>query len=204
MTAPLAARPKRGRPRNISRADVLDVAARLFNEQGYDRTSLDMIAEALKVTKAGLYYHIANKEEIILMGCELAIEQFRERMAASRLDGLSTAEVLKVYLRAYLDLAVSEFGRFLILVDPRALSDSAREKHLEYIRMPHQLVRALVAKGIDEGVFRRSDPDLTTSAIFGMFNWVCHWRRRPTPEQAPAIFDTFTAMLFDGILVRPA
>ena len=48
------------------RERILDVALELFNEQGYDKTSLREIAERLGVTKAALYYHFERKEDILL------------------------------------------------------------------------------------------------------------------------------------------
>lgn len=48
------------------RERILDVALELFNEQGYEKTSLREIAERLGVTKAALYYHFERKEDILL------------------------------------------------------------------------------------------------------------------------------------------
>jgi len=48
------------------RERILDVALELFNEQGYDATSLREIAERLGVTKAALYYHFRSKADILL------------------------------------------------------------------------------------------------------------------------------------------
>jgi AcrR family transcriptional regulator len=49
-----------------TRERILDVALELFNEQGYDKTSLREIAERLDVTKAALYYHFERKEDILV------------------------------------------------------------------------------------------------------------------------------------------
>lgn len=54
------------RPRGEMRERILDVALELFNEQGYDKTSLREIADRLGVTKAALYYHFERKEDILL------------------------------------------------------------------------------------------------------------------------------------------
>jgi AcrR family transcriptional regulator len=59
-------RPRRGRPRGSTRERILDVALELFNERGYDGTSLRDISERLGVTKAALYYHFERKEDILL------------------------------------------------------------------------------------------------------------------------------------------
>jgi AcrR family transcriptional regulator len=49
-----------------TRERILDVALELFIEKGYDKTSLREIAEQLGFTKAALYYHFANKEDILM------------------------------------------------------------------------------------------------------------------------------------------
>jgi len=54
------------RPRSQTRERILDVALELFNEQGYEKTSLREIADRLGVTKAALYYHFERKEDILL------------------------------------------------------------------------------------------------------------------------------------------
>jgi AcrR family transcriptional regulator len=63
---PRGERGRGGRPRGSTRARILDVALDLFNEQGYDKTSLREIAARLGFTKAALYYHFERKEDILL------------------------------------------------------------------------------------------------------------------------------------------
>ncbi|WP_237693642.1 TetR/AcrR family transcriptional regulator [Streptomyces sp. SID2888] len=52
--------------RGDTRRRVQETALALFSEQGYERTSLREIAEALDVTKAALYYHFRAKEDILI------------------------------------------------------------------------------------------------------------------------------------------
>ncbi|WP_069811730.1 TetR/AcrR family transcriptional regulator [Streptomyces sp. TP-A0874] len=48
-----------------TKAEIQQVALDLFSEQGYEATSLREIAERLGITKAALYYHFKNKEDIV-------------------------------------------------------------------------------------------------------------------------------------------
>jgi AcrR family transcriptional regulator len=48
-----------------TRRQILDTAMRLFVDQGYDKTSLREIAEAVGVTKAALYYHFRTKDDLV-------------------------------------------------------------------------------------------------------------------------------------------
>jgi AcrR family transcriptional regulator len=53
-------------PAPSTRDRILDIALELFNERGYESTSLREIAERLGTTKAALYYHFERKADILL------------------------------------------------------------------------------------------------------------------------------------------
>src|ERR1700677_744425 len=63
---PAPPRPEGAPEAQPTRERILDIALELFNEQGYDKTSLREIAEQLGFTKAALYYHFERKEDILL------------------------------------------------------------------------------------------------------------------------------------------
>src|SRR6188508_1416629 len=48
---------------------IVAVAVELFTTNGIDATSLQMIADALGVTKGAVYYHFKTKHEIVLAVC---------------------------------------------------------------------------------------------------------------------------------------
>lgn len=54
-----------GRPAPITREAVLEVAAVLFMNQGYERTTLTQIAEQLHISAPSLYWHFRSKEEVL-------------------------------------------------------------------------------------------------------------------------------------------
>ena len=46
--------------------DIFTAAVKCFNENGYYKASMDMIAERAKMTKRGLYYHFKSKDELFI------------------------------------------------------------------------------------------------------------------------------------------
>src|SRR2546423_575270 len=56
---------RRARRMNRRQQDILKVAAQMFAERGYERTTLEMIADELGLSKPGLYYYVKSKEEIL-------------------------------------------------------------------------------------------------------------------------------------------
>src|SRR5579871_4362760 len=94
------------RPRGVTRERILDVALDLFNEQGYDKTSLREIAEQLGVTKAALYYHFERKEDILLE-LHLRLHELG-RTVLDRLDALDSEEEVVEAWPVLLDQLIDE------------------------------------------------------------------------------------------------
>jgi AcrR family transcriptional regulator len=97
---------KQKRPRGATRDRILDVALELFNEQGYDKTSLREIAERLGVTKAALYYHFERKEDILL---ELHLRLHgMGRAILDQIDGLENESQIVAAWPGLLDQFIDE------------------------------------------------------------------------------------------------
>jgi AcrR family transcriptional regulator len=78
-----------------TRGEILEVAAELFTEKGYEATSLREIAERLGITQAALYYHVRSKDDILRalfepMG-DVLVELVERLEAARDLDGWADA-----------------------------------------------------------------------------------------------------------------
>jgi len=84
-----------------TRARLLATALRLFSEHGVEGTSLQMIADALGVTKAAVYYHFKTKDEITEAVAEPGLRELDQivteaaalRRPGARMDHLLTGFV---------------------------------------------------------------------------------------------------------------
>ena len=59
---------------------ILETAARLICEKGYEAASIQDIADAADLTKAGLYHHIRSKEHLLLDIQNYGMDVFEERV----------------------------------------------------------------------------------------------------------------------------
>src|SRR5437667_5508186 len=65
-----------------SRQEILRTAARLFQQRGYDATSMNDVAAALKLSKGGLNHHFQSKDEILFEIMNHAMDLTQERVLA--------------------------------------------------------------------------------------------------------------------------
>src|SRR2546421_1778913 len=53
------------------RARILDAAARVFAEEGYDRASIEQIADLAGITKPVIYHHFESKRDLYIALVEM-------------------------------------------------------------------------------------------------------------------------------------
>lgn len=84
---------------------ILTTAQRLFEERGYDATSLRQIAEAVGMTKAAVYYHYPAKEHLLLELTRPLLDAMSDMVARLRSDEASgdPHAALASYLDLFLD-----------------------------------------------------------------------------------------------------
>ncbi|SFQ36069.1 DNA-binding transcriptional regulator, AcrR family [Amycolatopsis arida] len=88
-----------------TRARLLATALRLFTEHGVEGTSLQMIADALGVTKAAVYYHFKAKDEITAAVTEPALRELETIVADAEAQRRRGAQVDHL-LAGFVDLIV--------------------------------------------------------------------------------------------------
>src|SRR6202158_3635691 len=101
----------RNEPRQEPRQEILRTAARLFQQQGYDATSMNDVAAALKLSKGGLYHHFQSKDEILFHIMSHAMEITEERVinVVRRIDG--PEERLRALIRLHIEVVLSPRDR---------------------------------------------------------------------------------------------
>jgi len=117
-----------------ARADqLLDVAERLFIEQGFDRTSVGDIAAAAGVTRPIVYEHHGSKEGVYLALLERAKRRIREGYAATITDLDSPRDVLRSTADVFFAMVEDDPARWVLLYGgrvPLAGEHAARQAEL--------------------------------------------------------------------------
>jgi AcrR family transcriptional regulator len=193
--------PRRGRP-GYDLESLLTVAVGVFNERGYDGTSMEDLSRKLGISKSSIYHHVDSKEDLLALALDRA------------LDGLFAAadEVITSTAPAMARLEQLVRGSVAVLADRlpyvtlllRARGNTATErKALARRREFDQIVAELVQQAERDGDIRPDvDPAVTARLLFGMVNSLVEWYRPDGRAQAAgpdALADAVCAVAFDGL-----
>jgi AcrR family transcriptional regulator len=154
----------------ITRDRIIEQATRLFVSRGYHAMSMREIAEAVGVTKAALYYHFSDKEDLFLAVLTASLDRLEGIIQEARAAGQTT--------RAQVDAMVR--GIFGQPPEQRAIIRLARQEmatlnqsSLEQFGSLYQAkfigqVEAILADGVARRELRELDPRQATWLLLGM------------------------------------
>lgn len=188
-----------------SRQDILFTAARLFQEKGYDATSMQDVASALNLSKAALYHHFESKDEILFQIMSYGMDIFENQVVAAVKGIADPEERLRACIRLHIEVVVSGREREItvILHENHALRPeekrqiNARKK--AYIVFLESLITEVQRRRGGRCAVR---PKVAAFALLGMINWMYQWWRPEGAVTGPEMAQEYTALFLHGVLAK--
>jgi len=194
------------------RQEILRTAARLFQQRGYDATSMNDVAAALKLSKGGLYHHFQSKDEILFEIMNHAMEITQERVLNPVRGIADPEERLRALIRLHIEVVLSPRDREITVMLhenhplPPALRRRINARKKEYVHFLENLM-AEVQKQMQEKVQNQQShhakgkvsPRAAAFALLGMINWIYQWHKPEGDLQAEHLIPQFTGLIFGGI-----
>ena len=187
-----------------SRQEILRTAARLFQQRGYDATSMNDVAAALKLSKGGLYHHFQSKDEILFEIMNHAMDITEERVLGP-VRGIANAEErLRTLIRLHIEVVLSPRDREITVMLhenhplPPALRRRINGRKKEYIHFLENLIAEIQGS---RRAAPRVSPRAAAFALLGMINWIYQWYKPEGELQVQNLVPQFTDLLFGGLLM---
>lgn len=195
-----SARRRAGRPGHDADS-VLRTAVRVFNERGYDGTSMEDLARALGVTKSAIYHHVSGKSELLRQSLDRALDALFAVTREPEATGGPVLARLEHVLRGSVLALVEELPHVTLLLRVRGNTPVER-RALERRREFDRFVADLVREGMAEGAIRPDvDPDVAGRLLFGMVNSLVEWYRPGGGLDAEGLAAQVAVVAFEGLRV---
>ncbi len=183
------------------RQEILRTSARLFQQQGYDGTSMNDVASALKLSKGGLYHHFQSKDEILFELMNHAMN-ITEEQVITPVKAISDPEQrLRTLIRRHIAVVLSERDREItvMLHENHPLSPALRKRinarKKDYIHFLENLIAEVQRlRGSKGTVTARA----AAFALLGMINWIYQWYRPAGSLQEESLAQQYSEIFFQG------
>jgi len=190
--------------KTIPRNRVFEVAAEVFHQKGYDKTSMSDVAAAAGLTKAGLYHHISSKESLLYTILDYGLDLTESSVIEPLKKIVDPVDRLMTMIELHLRLVLEERNLEVtgLLHECRTLSTADRNKinrrKKQYVRMTTELIAAVTKKYKVKDV----NPKLAAFALLGMLNWTYQWYKASGSIRRDEIVQSFQQLFLNSVLAR--
>ncbi len=186
--------------------EIYQVAARLFQEKGYQATSIRDLARTLGLKPSSLYSHIGGKEEILRKICFDNAERFLEGIA--RIEEMAEegpAQQVRALLRMHIEVALHDITSLTVFNDEwRHISEPWLSSFKALRRDYERRFRKIIERGIEAGVFKPLDSHAILYTLLNAVRWLHYFHPHKRDMAPEALEDDILTLLMQGLLQEDA
>ena len=177
------------------KSEIYSKALDLFVKNGYDATSMSMIAETLGMSKANLYYYCSSKENLLY---QIHLDFLRNKFIPilEEAEGLpDPASRVALFLHKFAFLNASSRANRILVHEVHRLDKNHQNEIMAIWRRTYEIVRDAIRELQQSGRARKSRESFLTLMWMGMVFWVVYWfdygRQTNAEELSEAVAQTF-------------
>jgi len=184
-----------------TRKSLIHSALGLFERRGFDRTSVQEIADHAELTKGAFYHHFESKDDLLrhiqeeyLEAQLTAIQQIE---AGSDDPKVRVAELIRFSLTS-----VAEYRAHVTIFyqERRYLTGDLFAEVTRKRDLVEAAFAGMVQDGVTRGAFRADiDARIATFGLVGMCAWAYQWLNLAGPLSVDEVARQFSAMVLEGL-----
>ena len=190
----------RGRP-GYDQQSVLKIAVDVFNERGYEATSMGVLADILGITKSAIYHHVPSKGDLLRLALDRALDRLEGILQESGASEGLAADQLEYVLRRTIDVMVEELPYVTLLLRLRGNTEVERDAMTRRRTFNARVTKLVKAASAEGSVRSDIDPAIASRLLFGTVNSIVDWYRPGGGITAQKLADHIVTMAFDGLRV---
>lgn len=161
---------------NSAKGRLLTIAARLFNQKGYERTTVRDLANAAGIQSGSLFHHFKTKEDILKSVMVDTILFNTERMKKEMTQADNCIDALKALIRCELESINGETGEAMavLVYEWRSLNAENQEMILKLRDEYEALWLDTITKAKEKGLVT-GDVFVLRRFLTGALSWTKTW-----------------------------
>jgi len=189
-------------------SEILDYAAEVFAEKGYEGASMRDLSRLSGMSLAGLYYYFDSKEKLLYHiqkhTFTTIVDRLRDRLAGNS----NPEERIRIFVHNHVDYAIANHKAMKVLAHEDDVLKDVHGAELaaikrEYYRVCVGLVEALAkttrSKRSEQGGARAVSTRTAVMGLFGMMNWLYTWHKPRVDPSAEVIARQISDIFLQGV-----
>ena len=185
---------------NGKAAEIYRTAASLIVAKGFNATSMNEIATAVGLTKAGLYHYIRGKQDLLFSIMQYAMDMVDSQVLEPASQIADAEQRLRFILIRHAGMTDHVKAITILAEEVAALNEQDRQSIVNRKRRYIDCVRSTLQELSDEGKLRDLDVSVATLNLFAMVLGLARWYRPNGKLSAMAVAEQTASLLLGGLL----
>lgn len=193
---------RNGTQKSLDRArEIYLAAAQIFFTKGYNATSLNEIADALDITKAGLYYYVESKQDLLYQIIKLGLDDVKREVLDPARKIADAEKRLKFIITNHSRLSAGGNHAVIIIShEVDALNFDQRQEVQQRRREYFEFIRSTLVELDGEDKLQNIDLTTATFTLLGMIIWLARWFQATGKLSVEMVCEDVCQMVLRGLL----
>jgi AcrR family transcriptional regulator len=180
---------------------VYRIAAEIMCQKGYEGTSMNDIAEAAGLTKAGIYHYIRGKEDLLFEIMTYAMDNLDQRIIAPAQEIADAEERFRKIVEGHAKSLLESVGAITIVLEEMAALTAPHRRIIKARKRAYfNFIRETLQQLESEGKLRNINLTTATFSVLGMILWISRWYRRDGKLSAEQVLKDYVEIAMNGVL----
>lgn len=182
--------------------EIYREAANIIYEKGFDATSMGDIAEAVDLTKGGLYYYIKGKKALLYAIMDFAMNRLEAEVLEPARKEEDPEVRLAILLSGHAELVIEDTSALTILVyEEEGLDETHRPKIRQRKRAYADFLRDTITAVLEKhGRSSKIDPSMASSSVLGTLHWIVRWYQPSGRLSQDEVVEQVTELILHGLV----
>ena len=182
------------------RAEIIEIAAKLFKIKGFTATTMRDIAEQVGMEAASMYNHIKSKDEILQAICFKISNEYISQLNTIEIQIKSPVEKIKELIRLHVRIIITDIDSISVANNEwKHLSEDALTAFKEARRDYEQRFAKIIEAGIAAGELQPINVSVALFTILSAVRWVELWYKNDREISPKILEENIISLLMNGL-----
>lgn len=183
------------------RSHILNIAARVFADQGFARASMAQVAKDCGISKANIYHYYSSKDALLFDILDTYLSELRNRIIDMDMAGLTPSQQLALVITETLRAYEGMDHEHKIQTEGIPLLPSEQQRVLKSYQRDLVVQMSDIINAIAPAAFEGDNRKLraTVMSVFGMLNWFYMWNSPADQKARDDYAELVTELTLNGV-----
>ncbi|NSZ75026.1 TetR/AcrR family transcriptional regulator (plasmid) [Agrobacterium tumefaciens] len=194
---------RQGRPPVLENAyeRILDGAAVLFAQKGFDASSISEIATTVGMSKAAVFHYFPAKQDIYDAIIVRALRGLKDQVSDAVNNDNASLDRLRLFMTSHANYFEENFWSFVtMLIGYGGMATPTLKQEALALRDEYEsLLREIIREGVKQEQIKDVDPVDASRAILSMLNWMARWFKPGGERSAAQVAEDYYSIIVGGL-----